>query len=90
MKDQKRKQKYYYDPETLSYRKVASRPLRKLWQFGLFFLASAFSGAVVFYSLNQFGWVRNSNEIVLQRELDNYKQDYQNFIKRLDRTAEAL
>ena len=90
MKDQKRKQKYYYDPDTLSYRKVASRPLRKLWQFGLFFMASALSGAAIFYSFNQLGWVRNSNEIVLQRELDNYKQDYQNFIKRLDRTAEAL
>jgi murein DD-endopeptidase MepM/ murein hydrolase activator NlpD len=90
LKDQKRKQKYYYDPDTLSYRKVASRPLRKLWQFGLFFMASALSGAAIFYSFNQLGWVRNSNEIVLQRELDNYKQDYQNFIKRLDRTAEAL
>ena len=53
-------------------------------------MASALSGAAIFYSFNQLGWVRNSNEIVLQRELDNYKQDYQNFIKRLDRTAEAL
>lgn len=90
MEDKQRKQKYYYDPETLSYRKVSKKPLRKVGQFFLFFLASATAGMFFFFFLNQAGLVRNTNEIVLQRELDNYKRDYQEFIKRLDRTVEAL
>jgi len=52
LEDKQRKQKYYYDPETLSYRKVAKKPFKKLVQFFLFFVASATAGMFFFVFLN--------------------------------------
>lgn len=82
------KVKYYYDADTLSYRKIERRK-KEVYQKGtLFFLAIlliAFFGFIIF---SQF--LMSPNERAQKRELDNLKLHYDLLNKRIEETSNIL
>ena len=81
------KVKYYYDSDTLSYRKVELRKRDKLKKMILFSLAAVFLGALMVLGLYQF--IEPPKQKVLQRELENMKLHYELLDKKM-REAETI
>ena len=82
------KVKYYYDPETLSYRKikVAKKDIYKRTLFG--FLAIVL---IAFFGFIGFGQILMSpNERAQKRELENLKLHYELMQKRISESSEVL
>jgi murein DD-endopeptidase MepM/ murein hydrolase activator NlpD len=82
------KVKYYYDPETLSYRKIETNnghitKLVVMVVFGI--LIAMFTGFIV---LSQF--VKTPDHMAVENELENLKLNYELLNKRLDESAEIL
>ncbi len=68
------KVKYYYDSDTLSYRKIESRKRDKFRKAVLFTLASALFGSL--FMLLTLKFIESPKEKVLNRELENMKMNY--------------
>jgi len=82
------KVKYYYDPETLSYRKI-ERKKRKTFKYILGFLtASALFGFLTVFITSHF--VESPKEKALKRELTNMKLQYDLLNKKMDEASEVL
>lgn len=84
------KAKYYYDPETLSYRKVESKKAKKYWNFLLFLIASAlfgFLGLTVLLNANVF---HTPMELSLQREVRNYELHFELLTKKMEQMERVL
>ncbi len=83
------KVKYYYDSETLSYRKIEAKKGRKMSFILLFLLASAFFAGIfiigVYYSAN----LETPKEKSLKRELANMEFQYEILNRKMDE-AEAV
>jgi murein DD-endopeptidase MepM/ murein hydrolase activator NlpD len=82
------KVKYYYDPETLSYRKIETNngyitKVIVLISFGI--LIAMFTGFIV---LSQF--VKTPDHMAVENELENLKLNYEVLNKRLDESAQIL
>lgn len=81
--------KYYYDPETLSYRKIDQKPGRKL-KVTLLFLLSSFLFALLFLMIIlQIDFFKTPQELALQRELDNMKLQYKSLNDRITQLEEV-
>ncbi|MHA7941901.1 M23 family metallopeptidase [Formosa sp. 3Alg 14/1] len=82
------KVKYYYDPETLSYRKI-ERKKRKTFKYILGFItASALFGFLTVFVTSHF--VESPKEKALKRELTNMKLQYDLLNKKMDEASEVL
>ncbi len=68
------KVKYYYDSDTLSYRKIESRKRDRFKKAMLFTLASALFGILFLFLTLRF--IESPKEKVLKRELENMKLNY--------------
>jgi murein DD-endopeptidase MepM/ murein hydrolase activator NlpD len=66
--------KYYYDPETLSYRQVTSNKTTKLKYFVVFILLSALFGFLIVFAGSYY--FESPNEKALKRELQNMELQY--------------
>ena len=82
------KVKYYYDPDTLSYRKINVRKRDKFKNSIIFALALVLSGLLGFVVLDQV--IVSPKERAQNRELENLKLHYELISKRLQETAEVL
>ncbi len=82
------KVKYYYDSETLSYRKIELRKRDKFRKSMVFLLASAMFGALLVFILYQF--IESPKEKVLKRELENMKLHYELIEKKMEQTQMIL
>ena len=82
------KVKYYYDPETLSYRKIERKKRRTLKFISLFLLASALFGLLIFAIVSQY--VDSPKEKALKRELANMQLQYDLLNKRMDEAQQVL
>lgn len=82
------KVKYYYDSETLSYRKIQLRKRDKLKYTGVFLLASSFIGGLIVFIMYQF--VESPKQKVLKRELENMKLHYELIDKKMVQAQEVL
>jgi murein DD-endopeptidase MepM/ murein hydrolase activator NlpD len=82
------KVKYYYDPRTLSYRKIERTWRHKMRDLGLFALSS-FMFAFVFYILAD-NFVDSPKEKRLKRELDNMVLQYEIMNQRLNQVTTVL
>lgn len=82
------KVKYYYDPETLSYRKIEKKKRRTLKFISLFLLASALFGFLSFAIVSQY--VDSPKEKALKRELANMQLQYDLLNKRMDEAQQVL
>lgn len=75
--------KYYYDPETLSYRKIEQKPGKKLRVTLLFLLSSFLFAFILLMIILQTDLFKTPQELALQRELDNMKLRYKSLNDRL-------
>lgn len=82
------KVKYYYDPETLSYRKIEPSKgyiTKMVMFFALSFLLVMFVGFIL---LSQF--LKTPEQLAQERELENLKLNYEVLSKRLDESSQIL
>lgn len=82
------KVKYYYDPETLSYREIRRKKRTTFKFIGMFLLAAAIFG--FFFVLVASQYFESPKERALSRELDNMQLQYQILDKRVIEAFAAL
>ena len=82
------KVKYYYDSDTLSYRKIELRKRDKFKRSIVFLLTSTLLGALMVFIMYQF--VESPKQKVLNRELENIKLHYELLNKKMQQTQEVL
>lgn len=82
------KVKYYYDSDTLSYRKIERKKATTFKYAMVFILASALFGFLFVFLASQF--VQSPKEKALARELQNMKIQYKLLNKRVDEAFAAL
>ncbi|RIA08912.1 peptidase M23-like protein [Flavobacteriaceae bacterium MAR_2010_72] len=82
------KVKYYYDSETLSYRKIERKKGTTITYAAVFLLASALFGFLFVFIASQF--VKSPKERALARELQNMQLQYKLLNKRVDDAFAAL
>lgn len=84
------KVKYYYDSETLSYRKIEPNKKRK-WSIALLTMVGLFGAAfillVTYYSIPS---IETPKEKKYRRELENMQQQYKMLNKKMDRQERVL
>ena len=85
-----RKVKYYYDPETLSYRKIEPRKGRKLRNVFLFLTASMLFGFIGMFILLNTNFLNTPRELAQARELKQYEIQYELLNKKLAQIEEVL
>ncbi|MFY7810896.1 MAG: M23 family metallopeptidase [Flavobacterium sp.] len=82
--------KYYYDSETLSYRKIKIRKTTK-WVYALVFLLStAFFGFLSAIALLNSSFLESPKNKIIQRELSNYKLNYSIISNKLSKLEDVL
>ncbi len=84
------KVKYYYDPDTLSYRKIEPKKSRRYRNIGLFVLGSALFGLFCLILLLNTSLVNTPRELSLNRELKNYELQFELLDKKMQQIEEVL
>jgi murein DD-endopeptidase MepM/ murein hydrolase activator NlpD len=84
------KVKYFYDPDTLSYRKIEPKKSRKFRNIGLFLLGSALFGFLVVMLLMNTNLINTPKELSLQRELRNYELQFELLDKKMEQVEQVL
>ncbi|MBO3117731.1 M23 family metallopeptidase [Winogradskyella sp. DF17] len=82
------KVKYYYDPETLSYRKIKKQKRTTFKYATVFILASALFGFIFVFIASHY--IESPQERELARELENMQLQYELLNKRMDDAITAL
>ncbi len=82
------KVKYYYDSDTLSYRKIELRKRDRFRQLMVFMVASALMGGLIVLIMYQF--VESPRQKVLKRELANMQLHYELLEKKMDQAEDVL
>ncbi|RNC85047.1 MAG: M23 family metallopeptidase [Winogradskyella sp.] len=82
------KVKYYYDPDTLSYRKIERKKRITILNAAAFLLASALFGFFIFFTSGYF--IESPKERELSRELENMELQYELLNKRMDDAISVL
>ena len=82
------KVKYYYDPRTLSYRKIERNWRHRVRDLGIFLMTS-FMFALVFYILAD-NFIDSPKEKRLKRDLDNMVLQYEIMNERLNQVSTVL
>ncbi|MFD1314088.1 peptidoglycan DD-metalloendopeptidase family protein [Namhaeicola litoreus] len=82
------KVKYYYDSDTLSYKKIQTRKRDRFRRAMLFIIASALFGFLSVTVLLQY--IASPKEKVMQRELENLKLNYELLSKRMEQSQKVL
>ncbi|MGB5943723.1 MAG: M23 family metallopeptidase [Leeuwenhoekiella sp.] len=84
------KVKYYYDSETLSYRKIERRRGKRFWIFLASVLGSFLAGFILLLIYLNIPNLETPREKALQRELENMKLQYSVLNKKMDQVATVL
>src|SRR5690554_2319815 len=84
------KVKYYYDSETLSYRKIEKKKGRKLKIFLLSFLGMILSGFLLLLIYINLPSVQTPKEMALQRELSNMQLQFELLNKKINQAQAVL
>jgi len=82
------KVKYYYDSDTLSYRKIELRKRDRFRKMVVFLLVSAMAGALMVFVMYQF--IESPRQKVLKRELENMKLHYELLDKKMLQAQDVL
>lgn len=82
------KVKYYYDSDTLSYKKIETRKRDRFRRAMLFLLAAALFGFIIMAILLQY--IESPKEKVMKRELENLSLNYELLNKRMKQSQEIL
>lgn len=84
------KVKYYYDPDTLSYRKIEPKKSRKYRNVFLFLLGAGLFGFLGLTVLLNTNLLNTPRELSLQRELKNYELRYELLNKDMNQIEQVL
>ncbi len=84
------KVKYYYDPDTLSYRKIEPKKSRRYRNIGFFLLGSALFGLFGLILLLNTNIVNTPRELSLSREVKNYELQFELLNKKMQQIEEVL
>ena len=84
------KVKYYYDPDTLSYRKIEPRKSRRYRNIALFFLGSFLFGFLGLILLLNTNLVNTPRELSLAREVKNYELQFELLGKKMEQIENVL
>ena len=84
------KVKYYYDPDTLSYRKIEPKKSRRYRNIALFFLGSFLFGFLGLILLLNTNLVNTPRELSLSREVKNYELQFELLGKKMEQIENVL
>ncbi|WP_373075346.1 M23 family metallopeptidase [Zeaxanthinibacter enoshimensis] len=84
------KVKYYYDPDTLSYRKIEPKKSRKYRNIFLFIAASAIFGFLGLMILLNTDLFNTPRELSLAREVKNYELQFELINRKLEQMEQVL
>ncbi len=84
------KVKYYYDPDTLSYRKIETKKSRRYRNIALFFLGSLLFGFLALILLLNTNLINTPQELSLTRELNNYELQFELLDKKMMQIEDVL
>ncbi|RIV70509.1 M23 family metallopeptidase [Flagellimonas aequoris] len=84
------KVKYYYDPDTLSYRKIEPKKSKRYRNVLLFVLGSALFGLLGLIILLNTRWVNTPKELSLEREVRNYELQFDILSKKMQQMEQVL
>ncbi len=84
------KVKYYYDPDTLSYRKIEPKKSLRYRNIALFFLGSILFGLLCLVFLLNTNLINTPRELSLQREVKNYELQFELLNKKMDQIDDVL
>ncbi len=84
------KVKYYYDPETLSYRPIQSGKTLKISNFFLFLISSFLFGLFTLFGLLTTDFLNTPKELLLERELNNYEFQFDLLSQRLEQMEDVM
>ena len=82
------KVKYYYDSDTLSYRKIELRKRDKFRRMFVFVMASVVMGGLLVFLMYQF--LESPRQKVMKRELENMKLHYELLEKKMTQAEDVL
>lgn len=84
------KVKYYYDPDTLSYRKIEPKKSRKYRNIFFFVLGSALFGLLGLTILLNTNLLNTPRELSLQREVKNYELQFELLNRKMAQMEQVL
>jgi len=84
------KVKYFYDPDTLSYRKIERKKSRYYRNIAFFVFTSLLFGFLGLVLLLNTDLINTPRELSLQREVQNYELQFQLLDKKMDQLEEVL
>ena len=84
------KVKYYYDPDTLSYRKIEPKKSRRYRNMFLFLLGASLFGLFGLIFLLNTSFVNTPRELSLQREVTNYELQFELMNKKMQQIEQVL
>ena len=84
------KVKYYYDPDTLSYRKIEPKKTRKYRNVLFFVLGSGIFGFFALILLLNTNLLNTPKELSLQREVKNYELQFELLDKKMEQIEQVL
>ncbi|MDX1328316.1 MAG: M23 family metallopeptidase [Arenibacter sp.] len=84
------KVKYYYDPDTLSYRKIEPRKAKKYRNIAFFFLGSMLFGLLGLVFLMNTNLINTPKELSLQREVKNYELQFEILNRKMSQIEQVL
>jgi murein DD-endopeptidase MepM/ murein hydrolase activator NlpD len=84
------KVKYYYDPDTLSYRKIEPKKSKKIRNLLLFSAGSVLSGFLGLLLLLNVNVLNTPKELSLQREVKNYELQFEILNRKMRQMDEVL
>jgi murein DD-endopeptidase MepM/ murein hydrolase activator NlpD len=85
-----KKVKYYFDTESLAYRKIKPKLAKQLGYIGLFLLSSALFGFLCFVVLLNVPFFETPKDKLQSREIENMKLRYAILNKKMDQIDEVL
>ncbi|GMN11194.1 M23 family metallopeptidase [Croceitalea sp. MTPC9] len=84
------KVKYYYDPDTLSYRKIEPKKSKKYRNLFFFLLGSALFGLLGLVILLNTDILNTPRELSLAREVENYELQFDILDKKMEQMEQVL
>lgn len=84
------KVKYYYDPDTLSYRKIEPVKSKRYRNIALFILGASLFGFLALILLLNTNLINTPRELSLAREVKNYELQYELLNKKMEQLEDVL
>ena len=85
-----KKVKYYFDTESLAYRKIKTKLSKKLGYIGLFLLSSGLFGFLCFVALLNTSYLETPKDRLQAREIETMKLRYAILNKKIEEVQEVL